>query len=453
MPRRSKNQLRARTLPNGSLQLFGEVLGKQIRERFRGPDAHLDLAARRRELESKLAAASGALVQRGTWMSEAQLRAAEAATLHAQGRWSLLQCVLLMEKQPPDFVPLPRAEALKAWLHHLRVKLKRYPRTLESNERIVTALFKTCAFDLVHEITPAVVQDFVLAAGIGGRTQIKRGMTVRAFGAFCVRELRCLPVNFMLVNLKSIRVVTERPRILTPEQCGALLQAAVDRPGARLVPFVVLTTWCFLRRAEAENLDVADIDLARARVTVDPRKLFHNRGGTESLRRVTIPPNALLVLQWCRQKDLLPEKGPVWFHEDELDAVREAAGLIERAPAAKRGGHRKIVASQWQEHISRHSGLSYLYQQTGDIKEVTRQAGNSRGAAFASYIDLPKEGDADRFYNFLPKVAGVNFDLAGALAEARKRAASMGGKAKTPAKLAQLKAALAKRWALPESKD
>jgi hypothetical protein len=77
-------------------------------------------------------------------------------------------------------------------------------------------------------------------------------------------------------------------------------------------------------------------------------------------------------------------------------AVREAAGLAERG--AVKNKKRAVTSDVWQENILRHTGISYFFQKSGDMRETTRQAGNSSDTAFRHYLNLPVEGAAEAFF-------------------------------------------------------
>lgn len=430
MARLARNELNLTEIRPGVWRLFGYHLGKRIRQRSKDVQTLID---RKEELEKALAATSRKEELRPTWLSESQLKDAEAAVLRANGRWPLLDCVVAKEHAaPPPLKPKGRKEAVAAWLKHLEHKLGRFPRTVEKNKSRIDALFRRHPVSYVHEMSGAMAEEHVFRPGIGGRTQVTDASALRTFGAFCLKQgwitSNTYDIDTSQLNVRS----TERPRILTPEQCAAYLQAAIDEPGSQLVPFVVLTTWCLLRRAEAERTLPKDIHLEddHSYIEVDPRKR-----GTPSYRTVKIPENARRVLIWCTQQELLKDGEPVFFNTVVFNRVRARAGLITIAPPDKRGARSKIVESTWQDNITRHSGISYLYQQNGDIRETTRQAGNSDATAFEHYLQLPRPGAADRFYAIKPDLNGVIVDRNEWRTMQRREAAKKGGASRSPKKL------------------
>jgi integrase len=161
------------------------------------------------------------------------------------------------------------------------------------------------------------------------------------------------------------------------------------------VPFVILSTWCFMRAAEVRRTRWADINLdpAQARVEIDPRKR-----GTASYRVVTLPECARVELEAWRAKHRPADATTVHFSTKDFLQVKQTAGLLEVARERKRKAVSRVVNSLWQPNILRHTGISYFYQKTGDIREVCRQAGHSSDTAFKHYLHLPKPGEAEEFY-------------------------------------------------------
>lgn len=397
MPRIPKNQLTLEPFGKDGWRLFGNVLGKKIRMRSQD---HTALAKRKRELEATLAPADATNVSlRETWLSEKQLRDAEAATLRANGR-SLLECVQHAKKSDEVQRPMKREAGLLEWLSHLEHRLKRFPATLTKNRTRVEAFFAACpAVEKLDEFTAEDVESWVFRKGIATNTQLTDATVLAAFFKYAVKMswVATSPVKIDFVDLAASARRMERARILSPEQCEALLEAAEGYDKGRLVPFVLLSTWCFMRNAEVLRTRPEDIDwdAAAPAVTIDPRKRR-----TVSYRRVPIPAKALKRLRRIRADDGWADGSPVFWSRREWDHVRKIAGLIDVSPPAnpRQKTHAKIAESLWQENILRHTGISYRYQQTGDISLVTREAGNSSATAFEHYMHLPKPGASKAFY-------------------------------------------------------
>ena len=396
MARPTTNPLSIDQVRPGVWRLYGRFLGKKIRKQ--SPDLAV-LQRLRDEMLAKLApAAEVNHALRSTWLTEAQLRDAEAAVLRANGR-SLLDCVQHAKKGDEVLRPMKPAAALEEWIAYLRVRLKRFDATLKKNRARVQAFFEaTPDVTELHDFTPEDVERWVFRHGISTRTQLTDAMVLNPFFKYAVKMswVARSPVMLDFVDLAARARRVERARILSPEQCSALLNAA-EAYDVRLVPYVLLATWCFLRNAEVLRVVPEDIDweAAAPAVTIEPRKRR-----TVSYRRVPIPPNALRRLRALRKEGVWPDGARVFWSRREWDHVRKLAGLIDLEPPAspRQKTHPRVAHSEWQENILRHTGISYRYQQTGDIALVTREAGNSSATAFEHYLHLPKTGAAGRFY-------------------------------------------------------
>jgi integrase len=395
MARLAKNQLTLEKVPGKEQwRLYGYILGKQIR-RWGSQE---DLIKVKREKELEFDASTRNSTVRATSLDVDQLREAEVFFQRARGR-SLLDCLEIAQRTDKPVKPKRCVDALNAWEVFLRDRLRRDPRTVAGNRRVIAAFLRGCPVEHVHEITPAMVEKSVLREGVSGRTQVAEGLRLRAWLAFCQRQ-GWTSANSMQVNLKEITVSSDaRPRILSPDQCGALLQASADLFEATLLPYTVLALPAFMRHAEVCRCVPEDINLEEGYVEINPRKR-----GTPSYRRVALPENAKKILTWCQRQGLLRGGQPITYRAPRFNAIREAAGLIERGHRAKPQGKRPLTAGVWQRNILRHTGLSYRYNETGDIRLTTREAGNLDDTAFQHYIVLPREGDATRFRALMPRL-------------------------------------------------
>lgn len=394
MSKPARNQLTLSPLPDGSWRLFGYVLGKKIRKQSRDAGK---LLALKESLEGGAASIKGSPTLRHTWLTEAQVRDAEAAMLDAGGR-SLRELVKAGARALGAGVePMACAAALASWLRHLEAKLGRYPETLRKNKNRIEAFLRECPASEVAQITADDAERWILADGLTARTQLTRGAVLRAWLNYCIKKnwLSASPLKLDMAELAGRANPSERPRILTAAQCHALLEAARAHDEGSHLPFVVLSTWCFMRAAEVRRTRWADIhlDAAQARVDIDPRKR-----GTASYRVVTIPECARLELAAWKAAHKPADAALVKFATKPFLQVKQAAGFLEVVREQKRKAVPRVANSLWQPNILRHTGISYLYQKTGDIREVCRQAGNSSDTAFKHYLHLPKPGEAEEFY-------------------------------------------------------
>lgn len=393
MARIARNTVKVRLLPNGSLQLYGEVLGKRVRERF--TDAN-KLEARKAELLRQIAVQAEAIAHspqlRLTRLTDEQLRDAEAAVQMAGGR-RLVECVAAAQRVLPPINAITCEFAMAEWLKASKDR-KRTSTTLAKNRLRVDNFIEFAKPKHLVDITPDTIERWAYRRGAADYTRITDAQVLRAWLNFAVRR-RWLAITPFEIDMKDMSATAQPKaagRILSPEQCHAYLDAARNYRAGLLVPYVILTTWLFMRESEARRVRKADM-----RLDVSPPviRVAAVKRGTAKLRTITVPKNILPILREV-VKDW-PGERRVPFSRSSWTTIREHAGLLVRGKTT-RHKRRPILESQWQSDIARHSGISYLYQQSRDIKDVCRQAGNSSDVSFRHYLTLPEEGAAARFY-------------------------------------------------------
>lgn len=387
MARIARNELSIVALPNGLFKLFGYWQGKRIR--MQSPDlAKLEAAKEKIETPEEVPLPISLPKYRQTTLTDEQLREAEAAIRQAGVR-RLLDCVTVAERFLGNGQVVPCATAKDDWLDWLK-SVRRYERTIDKNRLRVVDFLDYSGCEHLQDITPDLVEKWALRKNRASLTQLEDARVLSSWLSFCVRKnfLAINPVSEdLMANLVAVAKPQQPPRILTPAQSNALLQAAATQYDGSLLPYVILSLWCFMRHAEVERTTGKDfkLDGQKPLVKIRPRKR-----GTVSYRTVDIP------LQFVEALKSVPENEPVFYTRYRWDRIRAKAGLLELGELKKkRRGH---VSSIWQENLLRHTGISYLYQRDRDIKETCRQAGNSDDTAFRHYLDLPAEGDAEKFY-------------------------------------------------------
>jgi len=379
-------------------ELRGHMNGRRFRRRSRVLEDLESIKNREEHALAKARASTLTTALRQTWLSEAQLRDAEAAATRA-GNHRLLDCVVAAERVLPRVERIACTTARDEWLAELKQR-GRFPRTLAKNkDRVDRFLAHAGEPRFLTDLNPDMAHAWVFR-GTKGYTALTDATVLLGWLRWCVRRryLALLPAEIDTRDLAERSRSIATARILTPAEAGRLLEAAATIAGGKLVPYVVLTTWCMLRHAEALRTTPAQIKLNLAVPVVEtaPRKRR-----TASYRQVPIPANVLPFLRAAVERGAFdwqppapkprrsrPPKGkrPVrpagtyWTRSAWL-AVRTAAGL-----------------KQWQENLLRHTGISYRHQATGDMRQVCREAGNSDETSFRHYLTLPHEGDATKFY-------------------------------------------------------
>jgi hypothetical protein len=408
MPAYAKNELKIETLPDGTFRLFGYAMGKRIR-RWSDNAAHLEQLKAQMEnaVRERTVAPSEIRIVR-TRLTDAQVREAETALVLLGDRpYTLIECIQAAQTILGDGAPKPIAEARAEWLADMAMN-KLAVRTVQDCRTRLDAFIveiKDRAVTL-SEISPGMINSYVFKKELAVYTSVGRARVVRTFLNFCMSKtyLRTSPFQVKMKGLsKKAESESEDTRTLTPEQCERLLNAGIQYENGLLLPYVILSTWCFMRNAEVQETTLEDLHFGDENlVLADKRKL----GGGQ--RQVTIPDNVLPLLRACIERGILRPGEKVPFTQPHYDNLRELAGLIDRAPADRTNknnpSYRKITGGIWQENILRHTGISYLFKRNGNIADCCRQAGNTPEVAFEHYIKMTRKADADAFYALTGKL-------------------------------------------------
>lgn len=393
MARTRRNRLNIRPLPNGSFLLFGEVFGKRIRVRSKDPH---ELEVKKAEAEMQAEKASGYISGRRwaqTWMTEEQQADVEAALRFAAGRMPILDWLRQTEHLIGSDTNISPEAALIAWRESL-IARRRSARTLTKNILRIQAFLKFACVDTLFKISSDKIEKWVYRQGAADFTRVTDAQVLKAWLNFCVSR-RWLAVSPFSVDMKDMTATarpTEAPRILSADQCHAYLKAALEHNKGEMVPYVILTTWCFMRESETRLIARNDIKLDREEPIV---MVQMKKRGTPKMRVVSVPANALPIL-----KEAVKDWGPtdtVPFSRHGWTTVRERAGLLARGKTT-RHKRRRIVESIWQPDIARHTGFSYFFQRSGDINATAREAGTSPNVGFRHYLALAEKAEADKFY-------------------------------------------------------
>jgi hypothetical protein len=422
MARIAKNQLHIAPLEDGRWRLHGYFLGQHIRKQSHSLSALEGIKATYEQQLAEVQKAEAVRPQlRMTWLNAEQLRDAEAATQISKGR-RLVECVAAADRVLPPVQGTKCADALAEW-EGVMEKRKRSWRTVENQSGRLRQFVAFAKVRYLEDIRPQMCEDWIYRnPDAADYTKISQAAVLRAWLNFCVKRkwLLVSPFEIDMKDLLATARTKEPARILTPEQCHALLAAAQTVSDGRMVAYTILATWCFMSPQEVVRTtrEKMKLDAPTPVIEVDTVKRR-----TAKFRMVTVPANVLPLLRaavekWpathevrvrrSKEKKTVPFTAE--FSKSVWDRVRAEAGLLERAKATKRGRRGDHVNSVWQDNILRHTGISYFNQmltaraQRGEfneksvIAEVCRQAGNTSATAFAHYLNLPAEGAAEKFY-------------------------------------------------------
>lgn len=348
--------------------------GSRIRRNFRSrPEAEAELA----EVLRRQGGADGrAREPRLTWLSADELRDAELAA-EVAGRGDLLAAARAWAEQRGRVVGMPLEAAAREYEQTRRAAGVR-ERTLENVSYTLRHWFGGIRAGTTAEVTARDVQRYVFAPDRGQRTRSDRRQILGQFCRWCVQR-GAMAVDYT-ERLPAVRVERDLPRVLSPAEAGALLEAAAAVADGAMLGYVAVCLFTGVRPTEARRL--LDEDL-------------HLEGGLSCLQ---VPPRVAKVRQ-ARTVDLpdplramlaAAPRPRLRFVRYQFDAIRERAGLL----------------GSWQADILRHTFASYHYAANRDIRGLTYQMGNSEPVLFRAYIRPVTREQAAEFWGVLDALAG-----------------------------------------------
>jgi integrase len=386
-----KDTLTLEPLADGRFRLFGFIGGEQIRKQGKNLS---ELEKVKLDLERKATMDRMADIDRA--VSPAHLRDADRARdLLGNARISLAEAVRIALATVGTGEPVLASKA--AADYEAKLVEDRLSTVHIQNTRLRLAAFlKACGAQMLGEIDTLAIGKYVQRPKVAGYTAVGDATVIRAFLTFCVTR-KWLQASPFEVDMKKLRKTARkgrvRPRVMTPAQCQALLDAAIAHDGGNHVPHVILGLWGGIRTNEVERLSSNEVRFEGDHAIVTMPESITK---TASYREVAIPANVTPLLKECIERGHMDKNplGPTliagWAD------IREKAGLI--AVTRDKHGNRQITDTVWQHNILRHTGLSFYFRKTGDIQETARQAGHSVAVAFEHYITLTRAEDAPKFY-------------------------------------------------------
>jgi integrase/recombinase XerC len=271
-----------------------------------------------------------------------------------------------------------RLKAIEDFVGHLAEERRLSPRTVSNYRRDLERFH-----DYLGEagpdwprITPQTVRGFVAhmhRQGLSARTIHRVLSAVRTFYRYLIRERRATanPAE----HAPAPKAGQPLPKTLPPEQAGALMDnpPADSWEGLRDRALLELLYSSGLRVAEAQSLDMADLDLTagEARVT----------GKGNKTRVVPVGSAAAQAL-----RAYFPERG-------KRAASGETAVFLSR-----RGGRmsvramqdrvRRLSHGQASPHTLRHSCASHVLESSGDLRAVQELLGHASLSTTQIYTHL-----------------------------------------------------------------
>jgi integrase len=263
-------------------------------------------------------------------------------------------------------------------LSDLRTRLGGWRKKRKRNAKLSPKSFAgTFNGKLVAEITSTDIDRWLDSLNVGPQARNHYRANVLQLFNFAVR--RGYAATNPVEGAAKVKVVTDRPGILTVDQASALLvSSSVD-----VLPYFSIGLFAGLRRAELERLDWSEIDFESNLIQVTAEK-----SKTAARRFVTMQPNLRAWLMPLRQL-----KGPIVAAETFREAfikTRLTAGI-----------------AQWPENALRHSFASYHLAAFKSAADTALQLGHHDSRiTFAHYRELVKPKEAQRYWQIKPAGKG-----------------------------------------------
>lgn len=365
------------------------LAGERVRERF--PD-HATAELRRQELEAQAtnSVLTVGLVQ--TRLTESQTFDAERAIAELRPGRTLLEAVRFYNENYREGI----AEMLVGDAYELFLAAKEKEGCREDtlrNFRSRVAMLKDKYVERkVHQITRADVAKILQRPGISTTTADNDRRAISSFFSWCLDQEPpfCYENPAKKRNRKRRPTKDDREPVVMPlDRLGRLLKAAVNFKQGRLVPYVVVCTFCAIRPKEAARLPNPAIDLEAKTITVGPKV-----AKLRERRILEIPDVAVLWLKRYLKSDL-PIKPANW--RKDFDHIKKEAGYgspTEEMPSLE----------PWPQDVLRATGISYRYELKKHEGEVAAWAGTSPNIIHKHYRGLVRPADVTIFWNFEPDV-------------------------------------------------
>ncbi len=380
---------------NGAIswRISGWLHGVRIRKNFKSRE---EAAVEKAALEAKAAQAISNIRAVSTFLSDDQLREAEAAFRRLDGSPKSLSFYLdyaLANYRPPE----REITVEKATAAYLATKKQEHERGMLSECQLKDIRLRLEDLDdaFPGRVLSSLSREALAAHCQRGNPKPKtfnnrRGILFTFFKfAFCQDWVAANPLE----KVPHLRVAHRRgsAKTLSAEQSAKLMQHVEQIDGGALVPFFALALFAGIRpcvrTGEILKLKPEHVRLDTGVILIEPEV-----SKVRMKRSVEIQPN---LAAWLRAYplDRFPIIAPNLQHE--------------RAAIAKTFG--------LSHDIMRHTFISMHVAKYRSMGEAALQAGNSESIIRKHYLDLKTKDEAERFFSILPASLAPSATLAPAL--------------------------------------
>lgn len=366
-----------------------KIDGTRIRKNFSNrPEAEGELSALNTESLN-----TGVQVK-ATRLTSDQLTEAENAFRELAGKPLMPAVRFYLENFREALKPITVADAYGKFLEAHAKEYGSREDTIRNLRNRVRFLVTAHGPKLVSNILPEHIRDALKRSGSSPVNQDNDRRAFSSFLSWCVDHEHCKEnVAKKKTRQRKTTGHVEQEQaeidIMSLPEVRKMLDAALRFEGGKLIPYVVLGTFCAIRPRELSRLSWNEINLKEKTVTISA-KISKVRGR----RIVEIPANAI---QWLMPHSIKrdPIKGKNWRRE--FDRIKAAAGFGGRS--AKADG-KKI--KPWVQDIMRHTGISHHLAYHQHEGKTAQWAGNSPDVIQRHYKGLVNAMDAKTFWRIAP---------------------------------------------------
>jgi hypothetical protein len=368
-------------------KLSGRLNGQRIRKNFK---SLAEAIGAKNRLEVEAANLDGRIRSVHTRLSTEQLAAAENAITRLAGRPLAFAVDWFLENYKPPLADVSLEDAKAAFLadrgRHVRaLALRDYRQTL-------TRVCDAFPGRLVHTITTADVERFLLSLNVGKKRWNNLRGDLNAFFNFCMKPPREWARTNPVTPLSMFKITRGIPEVMSVDTARELMAYVEGYAGSErselpmgvLVPYFALTLFAGLRPSVPDGevcklgrhpsvAKLVDLALGVIRITPEIAK-------TNDVRQVTIQPN---LASWLR------------------------AYPLERFPIVPKNARRMIqhVREKFSlgDDVLRHTFISALVAKYRSLGDAALQAGNSEAMVRRHYFNVISEADAAAFWAIVPR--------------------------------------------------
>ncbi|OAM91207.1 hypothetical protein AW736_04300 [Termitidicoccus mucosus] len=367
-----------------SFRVAGWLLGERVRKNFKTRE---DAIAERAALELRVLQSQSNLRGASTFLTEAQLREAEAAFLRLEKARRPLTFYLdyaLANYREPE-AALKIGDAIESYLKARKEDVQQAlmgERQLRNIRLELTEFQRHFSTQTLAEVGAEALPACIRRGNGSLKTQNNRRAVLFTFFKYACQKGWL--VKNPLEGTTRHRIDHSRggAEALTAESAAQLMAHVESVHGGAFVPFFVLCLFAGIRPdGEITKLPAADVRLENNAITIEPWVSKVNMR-----RLVTIQPNlaAWLCAYPLDEYPVIPPKEKMKSIAKKLTCIRQKFGV----------GH----------DVLRHTFISMHVAKFRSMGDAALQAGNSESIIRRHYLNVTTPQEAEAFFNIRPRL-------------------------------------------------